>query len=147
MVTGAVGGLATVTPAAGFIGPMGAIALGALGGALCYAAVGLIRQRLKIDDSLDVFAVHGVGGMLGSLLFPFFVLPALGGPGYEDGSLANSLVAQAIGVVVVVLWTALMTWLFCFVWSFVAPLRVGEEAEHDGLDLSAHGERGWDLDG
>lgn len=146
IVTGAIGGLATITPAAGFVGPIGAIALGALGGLLCFYAVLLIKQRLKIDDSLDVFAVHGVGGMLGSLLFPLFILPALGGPGFEDTTLANQLVAQVIGVVVVAAWTALMTWLFCFVFGYITPMRVDEEAEHDGLDLSAHGERGWDID-
>lgn len=146
IVTGAIAGLATVTPAAGFIGPMGAIILGALGGLVCFYAVLLIKQRLKIDDSLDVFAVHGVGGMLGSILFPFFILPALGGPGYEDTTLANQLVAQIIGVAVVAAWTAFATWLFCFVFGYVSPMRVDEEAEHDGLDLSAHGERGWDID-
>jgi ammonium transporter, Amt family len=147
IVTGAVAGLATVTPAAGYIGPAGAIILGLLGGTVCLFAVNLVKQALKIDDSLDVFAVHGVGGMLGSLLFPLFVLPALGGPGYESGTgLAASLVAQATGVTVVALWTAFATWLIAFVISFALPMRVDEEAEHDGLDLSSHGERGWELD-
>jgi Amt family ammonium transporter len=147
IVTGAVAGLATITPAAGYVGPMGSIFLGLLGSMTCFHAVQLIKQTLRIDDSLDVFAVHGVGGMLGSLLFPIFILPALGGAGFEDGSgLANQLVAQAIGVTLVAAWTALMTWLICFASSYVAPMRVDEEAEHDGLDLSSHGERGWELD-
>jgi Amt family ammonium transporter len=147
IVTGAVAGLATVTPAAGYIGPMGAIVLGLLGSLACFYAVLLIKQKLKIDDSLDVFAVHGVGGMLGSILLPLFILPALGGGGFEEGNgLANQLVAQAIGVFIVATWTGLMTWLICFASSYVTPMRVDEEAEHDGLDLASHGERGWELD-
>lgn len=147
IVTGAVAGLATITPAAGYVGPMGAIFLGLLGSTTCFYTVQLIKQTLKIDDSLDVFAVHGVGGMLGSLLFPFFILPALGGAGLENGNgLASQLVAQVIGVTLVAVWTALMTWLICFASSTIVPMRVDEEAEHDGLDLSSHGERGWELD-
>ncbi len=147
IVTGAVAGLATITPAAGYIGPMGAIVLGLLGSMTCFYAVQLIKQTFKIDDSLDVFAVHGVGGMLGSILFPLFILPALGGGGFEEGhGLASQLVAQAIGVSVVAAWTGLMTWLICFASSYVTPMRVDEETEHDGLDLSSHGERGWELD-
>lgn len=147
IVTGAVAGLATITPAAGYVGPMGAIILGLLGGTICLYAVNLVKQALKIDDSLDVFAVHGVGGMLGSLLFPLFILPALGGPGYEAGnSLATQLVAQGIGVAVVAAWTAIATLLIAFIVSYAIPMRVDEEAEHDGLDISSHGERGWELD-
>ena len=147
IVTGAVAGLATVTPAAGFIGPLGAIALGLLAGVVCFGAVLLVKQIMKIDDSLDVFAVHGVGGMLGSLLFPLFILPALGGPGYEEGvSLGGQLWGQLVGVGAVALWTAGVTWLIAFIISYAIPMRVDEEAEHDGLDLSSHGERGWDID-
>ena len=147
IVTGAVAGLATITPAAGYIGPMGAIILGLLGSIACFFSVQLIKQTFKIDDSLDVFAVHGVGGMLGSILFPLFILPALGGGGFEEGhGLATQLAAQAIGVAVVAAWTGLMTWLICFASSYVTPMRVDEETEHDGLDLSSHGERGWELD-
>jgi Amt family ammonium transporter len=147
IVTGAVAGLATITPAAGYIGPMGAIILGLLGSITCFYSVQLIKQTFKIDDSLDVFAVHGVGGMLGSILFPFFILPALGGGGFEEGhGLASQLVAQAIGVTVVASWTGFMTWLICFASSYVTPMRVDEETEHDGLDISSHGERGWELD-
>lgn len=147
IVTGAVAGLATVTPAAGYVGPLGAIILGALAGLVCFGAVLLIKQRIQIDDSLDVFAVHGVGGMLGSLLFPLLILPVFGGPGYEEGvTLGSQLVAQLIGVGVVALYTALVTWIIAFIISYAIPMRVDEEAEHDGLDLSSHGERGWDLD-
>ncbi len=147
IVTGAVAGLATVTPAAGFVGPMGAILLGALGAAVCFFAVQLVKQSLKIDDSLDVFAVHGVGGILGSLIFPLFILPVFGGPGFEEGaSLAKQLAAQGIALVVTAVWTAIMTAISAFAISYVLPMRVDEEAEHDGLDLSSHGERGWELE-
>jgi ammonium transporter, Amt family len=145
-VTGAVAGLATITPAAGFVGPAGAIILGLLGGSICLFAVQLVKQTLKIDDSLDVFAVHGVGGILGSLIFPLVVIPALGGPGYESGGLVTQLVAQVIGVGVVAAYTAIVTVLVGFIISYALPMRVTEEAEHDGLDIASHGERGWDLD-
>ncbi len=147
IVTGAVAGLATVTPAAGYIGPMGGILLGAMAGIVCFYAVLLFKQKLQIDDSLDVFAVHGVGGILGSLMLPFFILEGLGGPGYEaSASLGQQLVAQIVGVAVVALWTAIVTWFIAFALSSMIKMRVDEEAEHDGLDLHSHGERGWELD-
>lgn len=147
IVTGAVAGLATITPAAGYIGPTGAILLGLAGGFACFYAVQLVKQGFKIDDSLDVFAVHGVGGILGSLLFPLLILPALGGGGFEEaGGLTRQLVAQLIGVGVAVLWSALVTLIIGFGLSYLIPMRVDEEAEHDGLDLASHGERGWELD-
>ncbi len=147
IVTGAVAGLATITPAAGFIGPAGAILLGLAGGFACFYAVQLVKQGFGIDDSLDVFAVHGVGGILGSLLFPLLILPALGGGGFEAaGGLTRQLVAQLIGVGVAVLWSAIVTFIIGFGLSYLVPMRVDEEAEHDGLDLASHGERGWELD-
>jgi ammonium transporter, Amt family len=147
IVTGAIAGLATITPAAGFIGPMGAILLGSVGSLACFAAVLLIKHSFKIDDSLDVFAVHGVGGMLGSLLFPLFVLQAFGGPGFDDGiTLGGQFVSQAVAVGVTVLWTAAITAIVALMISMVIPMRVNEEAEHDGLDIASHGERGWDFD-
>ena len=133
LVTGAVAGLATVTPTAGYIGVPGAMALGVLGSAVCFVAVQLVKHRMKIDDSLDVFAVHGVGGMLGSLLLPIFLLPMFNGHGFGEGvTLTSQLGAQALGVAYAV--------------SAVIPMRVDEEAEHDGLDLHSHGERGWEMD-
>ena len=147
IVTGAVAGLATVTPAAGFIGPAGAMVLGAIGGIVCFYAVLLVKQALRIDDSLDVFAVHGVGGMLGALLMPIFILPILGGPGFTEAkSLAGQLLAQLIGVGAVAIWTLLATLLIGFILSYVVPMRIDEESEHDGLDLASHGERGWEFD-
>jgi ammonium transporter, Amt family len=147
IVTGAVAGLATITPAAGYVGPLGAIILGVLAGAVCFFMVQIVKQTLKIDDSLDVFAVHGVGGILGSLLFPLFILPVFGGAGFEDGNnLGRQLVAQGIGVGVTALWTIIATILIAFIISYAIPMRVGDDAEHDGLDLTSHGERGWELD-
>lgn len=147
IVTGAVAGLATITPAANNVGPLGAMILGVLAGIVCFSCIQLVKQRLKIDDSLDVFAVHGVGGMMGSILMPIFILPVLGGPGYEAGaSMASMIVAQLIGVIVVALWTAVVTLIIGWAVSTVIPMRINEEGEHDGLDLTSHGERGWELD-
>ncbi len=146
-VTGAVAGLATVTPAAGFVGPFGAVMLGGLAGVICFGAVLLVKQIMKIDDSLDVFAVHGVGGILGSLLFPIFMVESFGGPGLPEGtSMMAQLSSQAIGVGAVAAWTLFATLGIAFVISFALPMRVDEEAEQNGLDLTSHGERGWDLD-
>lgn len=147
LVTGAIGGLATITPAAGYVGPMGAILLGGLGSLACFAAVLLVKQWIKIDDSLDVFAVHGVGGMLGSLLFPLFVLGGFGGPGFDEGvTLGSQLAAQAVAVGTTMLWTGVVTAIIALMVSMIIPMRVSEETEHDGLDIASHGERGWDFD-
>jgi ammonium transporter, Amt family len=153
IVTGAIAGLATITPMAGSIagagevGPMGAMLLGAIGSTVCFFAVQVVKQRLKIDDSLDVFAVHGIGGIFGSLLGPIFMLEALGGSGLVEGNtLINQLVAQGVGIVTVILWTAIMTVIAALMVSLIIPMRMNEEAEHDGLDLTSHGERGWELD-
>ena len=147
LVTGAIAGLATVTPAAGFIGPVGAILLGSIGSLAAFAAVLLVKQSFKIDDSLDVFAVHGVGGIVGSLLFPLFVLSAFGGPGFDEGvTLGRQFAAQGVAVGVTILWTAALTAIIALMVSMVIPMRVDDEAEHDGLDISSHGERGWDFD-
>lgn len=145
--TGAIAGLATVTPAAGYIGPMGAILLGALGSVAAFAAVLLIKQRFKIDDSLNVFAVHGVGGMVGSLAFPLFVLPFFGGPDFDEGvTLGSQVVAQAVAVGATLLWTAGVTTVVALMVAMVIPMRVTEDAEQGGLDMASHGERGWDFD-
>ena len=147
LVTGVIAGLATVTPAAGFIGPVGAILLGSIGSIAAFAAVLLVKQSFKIDDSLDVFAVHGVGGIVGSLLFPLFVLSAFGGPGFDEGvTLGRQFAAQGVAVGVTILWTAALTAIIALMVSMIIPMRVDDEAEHDGLDISSHGERGWDFD-
>lgn len=147
IVTGAIAGLATVTPAAGYVGPAGAILLGLLGGSICFEMVQVVKHHWKIDDSLDVFAVHGVGGILGSLLMPIFFSETFGGGGFVEGAnVISQLKAQAIGVGAVAAWTAFATVAVAFLVSAVLPMRVDEEAEHDGLDLTSHGERGWELD-
>ena len=141
-VTGVVAGLATVTPASGFIGPIGGLALGMAGGAICFLCVEPVKQKLKIDDSLDVFAVHGVGGMLGVLLAAVFAETSLGGKGYPvTGGWAAQLGVQALGLGAVVAWTVVATAAILFVCHRLIGLRVGDMAIEDGLDLSSHGER------
>ena len=135
--TGTIAGLATVTPAAGVLGPGGAILIGLAGGIVCYLAVNLIRVKLKIDDSLDVFAVHGVGGMLGILLLPFLSAPALGGTG--DGN----FIVQLTGTAAVVVWSALVSVIILAVLKATLGLRVREEQEYEGLDTSLHGESAY----
>lgn len=144
IVTGMVAGLATVTPASGFIGIPGGLILGLAGGIACYAAVDLIRVRLKIDDSLDVFAVHGVGGILGSLLVAYLALPAFGGLGLADGVTAGSqFMVQLSSVAITVLWTGIASYVILKVIGAVIGLRVDQQDEIEGLDLSQHGERGY----
>ena len=135
--TGTIAGLATVTPAAGVLGPGGAILMGLAGGIVCYLAVNLIRVKLKIDDSLDVFAVHGVGGMLGILLLPFLSAPALGGTG--DGN----FIVQLTGTAAVVVWSAQGSVTMLAALYATLGLRVREEQEYEGLDTSLHGESAY----
>lgn len=145
--TGAVAGLATVTPAAGFISPGAAILFGIAAAAICYPMIQLIKFRLKIDDSLDVFAVHGVGGMTGSILLALFLAPSIGGTGYaEHMGLASQLVAQVIGVAVVVVFSAVATAILALGVNLAIPMRVSEDEEREGLDLTSHGERAWEMD-
>ena len=144
IVTGMVAGLATVTPASGYIGVPGGLILGLAGGVACYVAVDLIRVRLKIDDSLDVFAVHGVGGVLGSLLVAYLALPAFGGLGLADGVTAGSqFMVQLSSVAITVLWTGIGSYVILKVIGAVIGLRVDQQDEIEGLDLSQHGERGY----
>jgi Amt family ammonium transporter len=145
LVTGCVAGLATITPASGYVGPMGAIAIGLAGGAVCFFMTGLVKQRFKIDDSLDVFAVHGVGGMLGSLLVAVFAAAALGGVGYAAGmSLARQLGVQLVAVAAAALWSAVASFALIKLLAATTGLRVDAEEEYDGLDLASHGERAYD---
>jgi ammonium transporter, Amt family len=145
--TGAVAGLATITPAAGSVGPGGAILIGLAGSLLCFFAVGLVKGTLKIDDSLDVFAVHGVGGILGSLLLAIFASTKFGGVGYAEGAnMASQLWIQLKAVTIVAVWSAVATIIIGYMVAMVIPMRVTEEEERDGLDIANHGERAWDLD-
>lgn len=145
--TGAVAGLATITPAAGTVGPGGAIIIGLLAAVVCFWFVGLIKGTLKIDDSLDVFAVHGVGGITGSLLLAVFASESFGGVGYaEGGGMASQLWVQLKGVAIVAVYSAVVTLIIGYMVSMVLPMRVSEDQERDGLDIASHGERAWDLD-
>jgi Amt family ammonium transporter len=145
--TGAIAGLATVTPAAGYISPGSAMLFGVIAAGGCYPMIQLVKQRLKIDDSLDVFAVHGVGGIMGSLLLAVFISPDFGGTGYAEGvGMAKQLIAQVIGVGVVGLYSAIATAVLAVFVSVVFPMRVSEDAEREGLDITSHGERAWELD-
>ena len=145
--TGAVAGLATVTPAAGFISPGAAILFGIAAAAICYPMIQLIKFRLKIDDSLDVFAVHGVGGITGSILLALFLSPAVGGTGYAAHmGLASQLVAQVVGVGVVAVFSAVASAVLALAVNLAVPMRVSEDEEREGLDLTSHGERAWEMD-
>jgi len=135
--TGTIAGLATVTPAAGVIGPGGALLIGLAGGLVCYMAVHLIRVKLKIDDSLDVFAVHGVGGILGILLLPFLSAAFLGGNGGGD------FTTQLIGTAAVVAWSAIASFIILLLLKVTLGLRVTDEQEIEGLDISLHGESAY----
>ncbi len=144
MATGMVAGLATITPASGFVGVQGAIVLGIAGGVLCYIAVDLIRIKLKIDDSLDVFAVHGVGGMLGTILCGYLISLEWGGVGFDEGMNAfEHIKIQSYAVIVTLIWTVIVTYLILKIISLFVSLRVDEENEIEGLDTSTHGESGY----
>ncbi len=145
MVTGLVAGLATITPASGEVGPMGAIVIGSLAAVGCYFAVSLIREKLVIDDSLDVFAVHGVGGILGSLLLAIFGQPFLGGLGTVK-SIGAQLGIQLAGVGVTILWSAAATIGIALVVKATLGLRVTEEQEYDGMDRTEHGEDAYPME-
>lgn len=145
--TGAIAGLATVTPAAGYISPGSAILLGAIAATVCYPMIQVVKQALKIDDSLDVFAVHGVGGIMGSLLLAVFMSPSLGGAGYAEGvGMLNQFMAQVVGVGVVAIYSAIASAVIAVLVSLFFPMRVSEDAEREGLDITSHGERAWELD-
>ncbi|MFZ5720813.1 MAG: ammonium transporter [Pseudomonadota bacterium] len=144
VVTGVIAGLATVTPASGFVGPFGGVILGALGSLVCIQAVDFVKHRVKLDDSLDVFAVHGVGGLLGTLAVSVLALPALGGAGYGEGMGPGSqLGVQALGALAVCAWSAAASAVILLVCRLTVGLRATPEAIEDGLDLSSHGERGY----
>ncbi|MDP2324426.1 MAG: ammonium transporter [Gammaproteobacteria bacterium] len=146
VVTGMVAGLGTITPASGYVGPGGALVIGLLAGTMCFWATQYIKRRLEIDDSLDVFPVHGVGGIMGTLLTGVFGAAALGGIGHPDGrTIVAQLGVQLVGTVATVLWSAGMTWLLLKVTGLVCDLRVTAEEENEGLDLVLHEERGYNI--
>jgi len=143
-VTGMVAGLGTITPASGFVGPMGALVIGTSAGVICFIATGFIKRKLKIDDSLDVFPVHGVGGILGTFLAGVFVASSLGGAGYAEGmNMGSQVGVQLTGIVATVLWTAAVTFVILKVVDAILGLRVSDEQETEGLDITQHDERGY----
>jgi Amt family ammonium transporter len=145
--TGAIAGLATVTPAAGFISPGAAIVMGVIAALACFPMIQVVKQKLQIDDSLDVFAVHGIGGITGSLLLAVFMSADFGGTGYEGGrTMVSQLAAQFVGVGVVAIWSAIASAVIAVMVSLVLPMRVSEDDEREGLDLASHGERAWEMD-
>ena len=131
LVTGTIAGLASITPASGFVGPVEALIIGAVAGVLCQESVNLIRNKLKIDDTLDVFAVHGIGGIFGTIMIALFG--------------AGTWAAQLGSLAIVGVFTIVVTFILIKLVALVTPLRVDEESEYNGLDLSAHGERAYDI--
>jgi ammonium transporter, Amt family len=142
-VTGLVAGLATITPAAGSVGPLGAVIIGAVASFICYYAVALIRTMLKIDDSLDVFAVHGVGGVLGTLIIPVLATAGPLAPGLGEVTMGQQASVQIQGVVAVVAWSVIATAAIVKAMELFMRVRVKPEAETEGLDMHAHGERAY----
>jgi len=147
IASGAVAGLVAITPASGSAGPMGALAIGAAAGLACFIFVAKIKPALGFDDSLDAFGVHGIGGIVGALLTGVFCAPSLGGAGFgvENGGIGAQVTVQAIGVVSTLVYTAVMTAIILFVLKVTIGLRVSEEEEVEGLDLSQHDERAYNL--
>ena len=141
-----VAGLATITPASGFVGPMGALIIGLVGGFVCYYAVGLIKLKLKIDDSLDVFAVHGVGGAIGTLLVAILVNTSFGGGDLAEGmTMGLQFGVQLTGWIAVLVWSLVASFILVKVVQAVVGLRVSDDEELEGLDVTSHGETGYNL--
>jgi Amt family ammonium transporter len=146
IVTGMVAGLGTITPASGYVGPLGALVIGASAGVVCFFATMFIKRRLKIDDSLDVFPVHGVGGTIGTLLTGVFAASTLGGVGYAEGvTMGKQVMTQLTGVAVTIVWSGGLTFILLKLIDAVIGLRVTAEQETEGLDLTQHDETGYNL--
>jgi ammonium transporter, Amt family len=144
VATGMVAGLGTITPASGFVGPMGAVAIGLFAGTVCFFATQFLKRKLEIDDSLDVSPVHGVGGVLGTLLTGVFGAIALGGAGFPvQKDILAQVGVQAAGVAAAAAWCGAWTWVILKLIALMARLRVSEDKETEGLDLAEHGERGY----
>ncbi|BAU47111.1 ammonium transporter [Sulfurifustis variabilis] len=146
IVTGMVAGLGTITPASGFVGPLGALVIGGTAGVVCFIATNHMKRRLRIDDSLDVFPVHGVGGILGTLATGLFAAKELGGVGYAAGtSIGSQVLTQLAGVVAVFVWCAVVTWVLFRLVDLAVGIRVSAEHETEGLDVVLHNETGYNL--
>jgi Amt family ammonium transporter len=146
IVTGMVAGLGTITPASGFVGPLGALAIGAAAGTVCFFATNYMKRSLAVDDSLDVFPVHGVGGTLGTILTGVFVASALGGAGLPEGqTTGGQVLVQLAGVLATVAWSGAVTWILLKLTEAIAGLRVSGDEETEGLDTVLHNEKGYNL--
>lgn len=141
--SGAVAGLVAITPACGSVGPMGAIIIGLIAGFLCLWGVGGLKKMLGADDSLDVFGIHGIGGIVGALLVGVFGAPGLGGTGGDDFSIGSQLLIQAEGVLITMVWSGVVAFICYKIVDMVMGLRVTEEAEREGLDITSHGETAY----
>jgi len=141
--SGAVAGLVGITPACGVVGPMGAIVIGLAAGFLCLWGVTGLKKMLGADDSLDVFGVHGVGGITGALLTGVFAAPGLGGTGAEDFSIASQLMIQGEGVLITIVWSSVVAFIAYKIADMAIGLRVSEESEREGLDITSHGESAY----
>ncbi|MCD6043745.1 MAG: ammonium transporter, Amt family [Burkholderiales bacterium] len=145
IVTGMVAGLGTITPASGFVGPMGALIIGAAAGVICFLATSYMKRALAVDDSLDVFPVHGVGGILGTVLTGVFA-GVLGGAGYAEGqTMGGQVLVQLAGVLAVAAWSGVLTWVLLKVTDAVVGMRVAGDEETEGLDTVLHNEKGYNL--
>lgn len=144
IVTGMVAGLGTITPASGYVGPVGGLVIGITAGIVCFFATQYIKRGLKIDDSLDVFPVHGVGGVLGTLLTAVFAAESMGGLGLQV-SIGSQLVTQLTGVAATVIWCGVATFIILKVVDAIVGLRVSPEEETEGLDVVLHQERGYNF--
>jgi len=146
IVTGMVAGLGTITPASGFVGPIGALAIGGAAGVLCFFATNFMKRSLGVDDSLDVFPVHGVGGVLGTTLTGVFAATALGGVGYPEGrTMGGQVLVQLAGIVAVGLWSGIITYVLLKLSDATVGMRVAAEEETEGLDTVLHNEKGYNL--
>jgi Amt family ammonium transporter len=152
--SGAVAGLVAITPAAGFVGIMGAIIIGLIAGALCLWGVTGLKKMLKVDDSLDVFGVHGVGGITGALLTGVFAAPSLGGTGIYDYvanavapeyDIIGQVMIQATAVGTTIVWSGVVAYISYKLVDMLVGLRVTEEEEREGLDISSHGETAYEM--
>ncbi len=146
LVSGAVAGLVAITPASGFVGPMGALVIGAASGLMCYLAVVKVKHAMGYDDSLDAFGVHGIGGIVGAILTGVFVDAGLGGAGLAEGTtIAGQVGLQAVGVIATIVYCGVVSFILLKVLDAVIGLRVNAEEEEEGLDLVLHDEQGYNL--
>jgi Amt family ammonium transporter len=144
LVTGTIAGLASITPASGFVGPIGGLVIGFSAGIICYILVSFVKSSLRIDDSLDVFAVHGAGGVIGIILVSFLADKRFGGVGYSEGmDSVSQLSVQGLGIAAVLVWSVIASLIIIIIVKILTGLRVDPSFEEEGLDISSHGETNY----